>query len=82
MDIYKKSLEDKSYRYERNSRFKNQKYDVKIVATQTISCGKIIYTLCGMTAPIKPEEIKVCFAKLLITSLYFYLIFFFSDWCE
>ncbi|CAI6353931.1 unnamed protein product [Macrosiphum euphorbiae] len=59
MDIYKKSLEDKSYRYERNSRFKNQKYDVKIVATQTISCGKIIYTLCGMTAPIKPEEIKI-----------------------
>jgi len=28
-----------------------------------------------MTAPIKPEEIKVCFAKLLITNLYFYLIF-------
>lgn len=29
-----------------------------------------------MTAAIKPEDIKVRFAKLLITNLYFYLIFF------
>jgi len=66
MDMYKKSLEDKTYKYERNSRFKNKKNDIKIVATQSISRGQVIYTLCGMTATIKPEEIKVCLAKLLL----------------
>lgn len=80
--MYKKSLQDICYRYEKNYRFKNKLNDVKVVATQAISCGKIIHTLCGMTAAIKHEDIKVCFAKLLITNLYFYLIFFFSDWCE
>lgn len=80
--MYKKSLQDISYRYEKNYRFKNKFNDVKVVATQSISHGKSIHTLCGITAAIKPEDIKVCFAKLLITNLYFYLIFFFSDWCE
>ncbi|KAF0708878.1 histone-lysine N-methyltransferase KMT5C-like [Aphis craccivora] len=41
-EMYKKSLQDKSYRYEKNS-----------------SYGKIIHTLCGMTAAIKPEDIKI-----------------------
>jgi len=81
MDMYKKSLEDTAYKYERNTRFKNQKNDIKIVATQSISRGKVIYTLCGMTSAIKPEEIKVCFAKLLLlNNNQHYLIFFFSDW--
>jgi len=79
--MYKKSLEDTAYKYERNTRFKNQINDVKIVATQPISRGQIIYTLCGMTAAIKPEEIKVCFAKLLLlNNNKQYLIIFFSDW--
>lgn len=81
MEMYKKSLEDTAYKYERNTRFKNQINDIKIVATQSISLGQIIYTLWGMTAAIKPEEIKVCFAKLLLlNNNKQYLIIFFSDW--
>ncbi|XP_029348002.1 uncharacterized protein LOC115034741 [Acyrthosiphon pisum] len=57
--MYKKSLQDISYRYEKNYRFKNKLNDVKVVATQSISYGKIIRTLCGMTAAIKPEDIKI-----------------------
>ncbi|XP_050063000.1 histone-lysine N-methyltransferase KMT5B-like [Aphis gossypii] len=58
-EMYKKSLQDISYRYEKNYRFKNKLNDVKVVATQSISYGKIIRTLCGMTAAIKPEDIKI-----------------------
>lgn len=56
------SITDTSYRHTKNNNFKNKQNDVKIVATRNINIGKVINTLCGQTAIIKPEDIKVCFA--------------------
>jgi len=62
INIYKASMLDDSYKYMKNNMFQNKKNDIKIVATKHIEIGKVINTLCGKTALIKPEHIKVCFA--------------------
>jgi len=62
MEMYEVSITDTSYRYTKNNNFKDKQNDVKIVATKNINIGKVINTLCGQTALIKPEDIKVCFA--------------------
>jgi len=62
MEMYEKSITDNTYPYTKNDGFKIKENDVKIVATRNIENGKLIKTLCGQTATIKPENIKVCFA--------------------
>jgi len=59
IEMYEKSIHDKRYTYTKNDGFKLKENDVKIVATIK---GKLIETLSGQTAPIKPENINVCFA--------------------
>lgn len=61
MEIYKNSIADLSYKYTKNNSFKDIQNDVKIVATRNIENGQFINTLCGQTAIIKPEDIKVWF---------------------
>lgn len=61
LELYNLSLKDNLYKYVQNSKFKNKINDVKIEANQFISNGQIIKTLCGQTAPIRPQDIQVCF---------------------
>jgi len=61
MELYKLSLKDNLYKYVKNEKWKNKNNDVKVEATQYITNGKIIKTLRGQTAPIRPQDIQVCF---------------------
>jgi len=61
LQLYNLSLKDKSYNYVKNERFKHKHNDIKIEATEFISAGTVINTLCGQTAPIRPQDIQVCF---------------------
>ena len=61
MNIYNESILDNLYMYEKNDMF-NTENDVRVVAKKIIKSGTVIKTLCGQTAPIKSEDIKVCIA--------------------
>lgn len=50
LELYNLSLKDNLYKYIKNEKFKNKNNDVKVLATQFISNGEIIKTLCGQTA--------------------------------
>lgn len=61
MDMYRKSILDTTYMYEKNKMF-NIKNDVTVVSKKFISSGTVIKTFCAQTSPIKPEDIIVCIA--------------------